>query len=121
MKKKILISSGGSGGHVIPATIFYEHLKNKFDIFFTVDKRGAKFLNLEKYNRIFLEVFELDEEQLNELLMYQSVPTWDSVGHMGMIAALEDAFGIMMETEDIIEFGSYTIGIEKLKKYGVEM
>ena len=30
MKKKILISSGGSGGHVIPATIFYEHLKNKF-------------------------------------------------------------------------------------------
>ena len=49
MKKKILISSGGSGGHVIPATIFYEHLKNKFDVFFTVDKRGAKFLNLEKY------------------------------------------------------------------------
>mgnify|MGYP000117833901 CR=1 FL=1 len=45
MKKKILISSGGSGGHVIPATIFYEHLKNKFDVFFTVDKRGAKFLN----------------------------------------------------------------------------
>ena len=49
MKKKILISSGGSGGHVIPATIFYEHLKNKFDVFFTVDKRGAKFLNLKKY------------------------------------------------------------------------
>ena len=49
MKKKILISSGGSGGHVIPATIFYEHLKNKFEVFFTVDKRGAKFLNLEKY------------------------------------------------------------------------
>ena len=49
MKKKILISSGGSGGHVIPATIFYEHLINKFDVFLTVDKRGAKFLNLEKY------------------------------------------------------------------------
>ena len=40
---------------------------------------------------------------------------------MGMIAALEDAFGIMMDTEDIIEFGSYTIGIEKLRKYGIEI
>ena len=38
---------------------------------------------------------------------------------MAMIAALEDAFDIMMETEDIIEFGSYAIGILKLKKYGV--
>ena len=49
MKKKILISTGGSGGHVIPATIFYEQLKNEFDVFLTTDKRGCRFLNLEKY------------------------------------------------------------------------
>ena len=49
MKKKILISTGGSGGHVIPATIFYEQLKNEFDVFLTIDKRGSKFLNLKKY------------------------------------------------------------------------
>ncbi|MBC8295672.1 MAG: UDP-N-acetylglucosamine--N-acetylmuramyl-(pentapeptide) pyrophosphoryl-undecaprenol N-acetylglucosamine transferase, partial [Pelagibacterales bacterium] len=59
MKKKILISSGGSGGHVIPATIFYEHLKNKFDVFFTVDKRGAKFLNLEKYKATIIDTPKL--------------------------------------------------------------
>ena len=50
MKKKVLISTGGSGGHVIPATIFYEHLKNEFDVFLTTDKRGSKFLNLDKYS-----------------------------------------------------------------------
>ena len=49
MKKKILISTGGTGGHVIPATIFYEQLKDKFDVFLVTDKRGSKFLNLEKY------------------------------------------------------------------------
>ena len=49
MKKKILISTGGTGGHVIPATIFYEQLKDKFDVFLVTDKRGCKFLNLEKY------------------------------------------------------------------------
>ena len=49
MKKKILISTCGTGGHVIPATIFYEQLKDKFDVFFVTDKRGCRFLNLEKY------------------------------------------------------------------------
>ena len=49
MRKKILISTGGSGGHVIPATIFYEQLKNEFDVFLVTDKRGCRFLNIEKY------------------------------------------------------------------------
>ena len=47
MKKKILISTGGSGGHVIPATILYDHLKDDFDVFITLDNRGKSFLNLK--------------------------------------------------------------------------
>jgi acyl carrier protein len=77
--------------------------------------------NKEKYDAVFIECFGVSAEQLNEKFVYQCVPSWDSVGHMGMIAALEDAFSIMMETEDIIEFGSYTIGVEKLKKYGIDV
>lgn len=75
--------------------------------------------NLEKYNSIFIECFSIEKDLLNENFTYQCVASWDSVGHMGLIAALEDAFDIMMETEDIIELGSYTIGIEKLRKYGI--
>lgn len=77
--------------------------------------------NKEKYDKVFMDCFSVSADMLNENFTYQSVAAWDSVGHMGMIAALEDAFSIMMETEDIIEFGSYTIGIEKLKKYGIEV
>jgi acyl carrier protein len=77
--------------------------------------------NKEKYNKVFMDCFSINENMLNQDFTYQCVAAWDSVGHMGMIAALEDTFGIMMETEDIIEFGSYTIGIEKLKKYGIEI
>lgn len=77
--------------------------------------------NKDKYDKVFMDCFSVTADALNEQFTYQCVPAWDSVGHMGMVAALEDAFGIMMETEDIIEFGSYTIGIEKLKKYGVEV
>jgi len=48
--KNILISTGGSGGHVVPATIFYEHLENKYNVFLTSDERGLKFLNEKKYD-----------------------------------------------------------------------
>jgi acyl carrier protein len=76
--------------------------------------------NIDKYNKVFIDSFSVPVDSLNENFTYQCVAAWDSVGHMGMIASLEDAFEIMMETEDIIEFGSYTIGIKILKKYGVE-
>lgn len=77
--------------------------------------------NKQKYDQVFMDCFSVPQDALNDQFVYQCIPAWDSVGHMGMIAALEEVFGIMMETEDIIEFGSYTIGIEKLKKYGVEV
>ncbi len=48
--KNILISTGGSGGHVVPATVLYEHLKDRFNIFITSDDRGIKFLDKNKYN-----------------------------------------------------------------------
>jgi acyl carrier protein len=75
--------------------------------------------NKEKYNQVFIESFSIDVTQLNENFVYQCVPEWDSVGHMGMIAGLESAFDIMMETDDIIDFGSYTKGIELLAKYDI--
>ena len=50
MKKKILITTGGSGGHVIPATIFFEHLKKDFEVSITSDKRGLQFLDKSKYD-----------------------------------------------------------------------
>ena len=48
MKKTIIISTGGTGGHVIPATIIYEHLKADFEVLITTDSRGLKFLSFEK-------------------------------------------------------------------------
>jgi acyl carrier protein len=75
--------------------------------------------NREKYNKAFVDCFSVSEDELNEKFVYQCVPAWDSVGHMGMIAALEDAFDIMMDMDDIVDFESYTVGIEKLKNYDI--
>lgn len=76
--------------------------------------------NLEKYNAAFCETLNVKEDQLAEL-KYQGVPEWDSVGHMSLVAAIEDAFDIMMEMDDIIDLSSYEKGKELLKKYEVEL
>lgn len=71
--------------------------------------------NLEKYNSVFCETLELTEDRL-EGLTYQSIPSWDSVGHMTLISALEEAFDIMLDTDDIIDLSSYAKGKEILRK-----
>lgn len=76
--------------------------------------------NLEKYNAAFCESLNVEEAQLAEL-KYQSIPEWDSVGHMSLVAAIEDAFDIMIEMDDIIDLSSYQKGKEILKKYNVEL
>lgn len=74
--------------------------------------------NLEKYNKAFMESLDVEEDQLAGLA-YQDVPSWDSVGHMGLISELEDAFDIQFETDDIVDFNSYEKGKELLKKYDI--
>lgn len=71
--------------------------------------------NLEKYNKVFCGTLQIKENELKGL-QYQGTDLWDSVGHMSLMAELEDAFDIMMETDDIIDFSSYEKGMEILSK-----
>ena len=64
MKKKILISTGGSGGHVIPATTIHDHLKNEYDIIISTDLRGVKYLDSNTY-----KVVVVDIPKLNDLIL----------------------------------------------------
>lgn len=76
--------------------------------------------NVEKYNQAFIETFQVPAAGL-EALQYQGVEAWDSVGHMSLIAALENSFNIMLDTDDIIDFSSYEAGKTILRKYDVEL
>ena len=86
-----------------------------------VDKEeDGEMTKREIYNQAFIDTFEVSADML-ENLAYMEIQQWDSVGHMSLIAAIEDAFDIMMDTDDIIDFSSYKKGIEILKKYDVEI
>ena len=64
--KNILISTGGTGGHVVPAKILYEHLKSEANLFISSDERGIKFLDKEKYN---INIFNVPKISKNIFLL----------------------------------------------------
>lgn len=76
--------------------------------------------NQEKYAQVFMDSLTVDRNELVEL-KYMAVENLDSVGHMNLIAALEEAFDIMMDTDDILDFDSYEKGMKILReKYALE-
>jgi acyl carrier protein len=76
--------------------------------------------DLEKYESAFVNAFNVDA-QTARTLKYQDIPAWDSVGHMTLIAELEDAFDITMETDDMIALSSFEVGKNILaQKYDVQ-
>ena len=76
--------------------------------------------NLEKYINACVEALEVPAEDV-AALVYGESTAWDSVGHMSLIAALEDAFDIMVDMDDIIDLSSFEKGKEILAKYDVEL
>jgi len=76
--------------------------------------------NQQKYLSAFMNALEVTAEEAPSLV-YGESKSWDSVGHMSLIAALEDAFDIMMEMDDIIDLSSFEKGKEILRKYAVEI
>ena len=76
-------------------------------------------VNKEKYDNSFLTALSIKKEIIQNNLEYNSIPEWDSIGHMSLISELEQNFGISIETDDVIDFSSYEKGKEILKKYKV--
>lgn len=75
--------------------------------------------NTEKYKQVFMTIFQVGEEALDENFTFANVEMWDSLAHMTLITKLEETFGIMFDTEDILGYGSFLNGKNILQKYGV--
>lgn len=74
--------------------------------------------NLEKYTQAFVKAFDVDENTAKSL-EFQQISAWDSVGHMGLVAEIEEAFNIMLEPDDIVDLSSFEKGRELLIKYDI--
>ena len=76
--------------------------------------------NHDKLRKAFIEALELLENTDINTISYNATPEWDSISHMSLVAEIDDAFDIKLETEDIIDLSSFDKAKEILVKYGVE-
>lgn len=74
---------------------------------------------LETYNAIFIEIFQVEESDLNADFNSDTIEKWDSVCQLSLVTNMEDTFDIMLDPEDIIGFKSYELGKTILEKYDV--
>jgi acyl carrier protein len=75
--------------------------------------------NQQKLVDIFSGSLGVAAENITDDLKYNSIPEWDSIGHMTLITGVETEFDIMLDTNDIIDMSSVRIAKEILVKYGV--
>ena len=77
--------------------------------------------NTDKLNDLFCEVFNCEVSALGAGFDNKSVDGWDSVRQLSLTAAIEDAFDIMLDPEDIIGCNSYEGAKQILTKYEIEL
>lgn len=68
---------------------------------------------------IFAKTLDLPIEEIVDTLEYRSMKNWDSIGHMALVAALDQELNVMLDTPDIIDMSSFKKAKEILNKYGV--
>lgn len=76
--------------------------------------------NIEKYRNAFINVLDLEEDDVCEDLALGATSEWDSIGHMTLISEIEDVFDVSLDSEWITEFDSYLSGMELLTRLGVD-
>ena len=68
----------------------------------------------------FVQTFAINRDQIiPRKLAYQSIPEWDSVGHMALVAEIESTFDVRLDSDDIIGMSDVFKAIEILQKHGV--
>ena len=69
----------------------------------------------------FVQTFAIEREQVTLKLTYQSIPQWDSVGHMALVGEIENTFNVTLDTDDIIGMSDVAKAVEILRKHGVAL
>lgn len=75
--------------------------------------------NEERLKKAFAAGLSIPLEKISDTLAFKECPTWDSIAHMALVAAIDTEFDTMMETDDIINMSSFKKAKEILSKYGI--
>lgn len=75
---------------------------------------------MSKLTDLIAKTLIIPEERVTDDLLYNSIPEWDSVAHMVLVAELEDSYNVLLDTDDIVDMSSVAKIRSILGKYDVE-
>jgi acyl carrier protein len=73
----------------------------------------------DRLRTTFVEALDLDADVDVENLKYRDIEQWDSVGHMALVAAIEDEFDVQFDTDQVIDMSSFKVAADMLRGMGV--
>jgi acyl carrier protein len=76
-------------------------------------------VDIERLRSVFRKSLELPDDWPVDTLEYRAIPQWDSLAHMSLVAAIEDEFDVMVDTDDVIDLSSFDKAREILARHGV--
>ncbi|PPR53573.1 MAG: hypothetical protein CFH16_00937 [Alphaproteobacteria bacterium MarineAlpha5_Bin6] len=71
----------------------------------------------KKLNKIFMNIFQLKNKDINKNISMQNVSKWDSLNHIGLISEIEENFNIHFNDDEIIDMTNYKSIIKKILNY----
>lgn len=74
----------------------------------------------DQLRAVFVDSLQLDDEVDVENLKYRDIEAWDSVGHMALIAAIEDEFDVQFETDQVIDMSSFKVAVDMVTDLSAE-
>ncbi len=74
---------------------------------------------MKPLKQIFADSLGIAPSAVSDDLSYQGINQWDSVAHMALVAMIEDEYGLMLDTDDIIDMNSYAKALSILARYGI--
>ena len=73
----------------------------------------------DRLRTVFVDTLELSDDVPVENLKYRDIDQWDSLGHMTLVSAIEDEFGVQLDTEQVIDMSSFKVALDMLRGLGV--
>ena len=74
----------------------------------------------QKIKEVFLDIFGIEPDEFSEELTAEDITAWNSLNHIRMVLALQEAYVVEFEVEETMEMLSVHEIREVLKNKGVE-
>lgn len=74
----------------------------------------------ERLRAVFVDALQLPAGTEVDHLKYRDIEQWDSLGHMTLVAAIEDEFDVQLDTEQVIDLSSFKVAADMLRDAGVD-